>query len=71
MEGKDQRKWKLCDHPNKFLFVGATTIKSREINEIPWWAKPQVYGSIDVVIKDIVPTGSYEFNSLSTMIRRK
>jgi len=27
-----------------------------------WWVKPQVHGYTDVVIKDIVPTWSYEFN---------
>jgi len=26
--------WKLCDHPKKFVFVGAIIIKPRKINEI-------------------------------------
>ena len=34
----------------------------RQIAVVLWWAEPQVHGSTDVVIKDIVPTGSYEFN---------
>ena len=27
--------WKLCDHPKKFVFVGATTVRPREITQIP------------------------------------
>jgi len=38
------------------------TLCSRTVVGTCWWAKPQVHGSTDVVIKDIVPTWSYAFN---------
>jgi len=34
-----------------------------------WWGKSASAQFTDVVIKSIVPTGSYEFDWLSTMVR--
>jgi len=32
---KNQRQYRVCEHPYKLLFIGATTIKPQEIVNVP------------------------------------